>query len=259
MKQNHSKDILITMLLLGMLSVTGCMCLRPDPDLVLACSFDTEADIRQTSSGYCNGTIVPGWKGGALLIPPGTAAAEFAIPAGSLAKEGCIEFWGRVDAPRILTTCGSPRFLQLFSRKPQTEISCDWNCNNGSGGSGFTVRLDGVLLATSHDVQGSPSRDQILNGQTAGWHHYAFVWNEDGITDFSAEGRKVIVAVMLDGELLMLRTAAEQPNWKFKTLTQTPSVLYIPDRTDEMPSYGRVPYSIDELKVWKKAKTQFEL
>lgn len=228
-------------------------------DLAFYCSFDSESALREKGSNYIKGAIVPGKIGNALSIPAHTAAAEFPLPVGVLGTKGCVEFWGRLDASKQrLSTCGSPRFFQIFSRNPQTEISCDWNCNNGCGGGGFTVRMDGTLMSTSQSMPDGWNPKVVLKDDVAAWHHYAFVWNIDGIKSLSSEKMKVITAVFVDGRLLMQATSDHYPDWKFGILSNYSSVLYLPDRLDEMPGYGRAPYSIDEFKIWKTDKTDFQ-
>ena len=213
--------------------------------IVFACDFESEAE----TPNFSGGSIVEGKFGNALHVPPRTSAAKVELPAGSIGRQGTIEFWGRIDKGSYMTTGGCPRFFEIINMDTKHEISQDWNSNNGAGGFGLTVRMDGLpAMVSSHYGK---HRYEDLLGNVTGWHHYAIVWSDDGlnIPQDSLEHRLEAsnrasssqqlpkAAVFIDGRCVM-STISE--SWDGANLSQTSSTLFFPNREDEMPWYGRI-------------------
>ena len=70
--------------------------------IVFACDFESEAE----TPNFSGGSIVEGKFGNALHVPPRTSAAKVELPAGSIGRQGTIEFWGRIDKGAYMTTGG---------------------------------------------------------------------------------------------------------------------------------------------------------
>ena len=97
-----------------------------------------------------------------------------------------------------------------------------------------------------------PSYD-FIKDNLYGWHHYALVWDADGVV--LSNGNTATAAVFIDGKTVLTASAT---NWNGPPLANHRSFLVFPSREDEMPLYVRVGYAIDEFKIWDYAKTDFQ-
>ncbi len=225
--------------------------------LVYHCTFNSREEVSRPKAGprgfFMAGEFTKGVDGLALHVPPYTSAARFELPPGTIGRKGTIEFWGKIDEGMArLTTGGCPRFFEIICYEPRDEISQDWNSNNGTGGAGLTFRIGGLpVMASSY--YGRFTGYDFIKDNLYGWHHYAFVWDADGIT--LNNGGRATAAVFVDGKSVMTTSAA---NWNGPPLANHRSFLVFPSREDEMPSYARVGYAIDEFKIWNFAKTDFQ-
>ena len=86
----------------------------------------------------------------------------------------------------------------------------------------------------------------------AEWHHYALVWDVNGI-DISG---KPSAAVYLDGRLILSTPFVS--SWKGPVNVADGSTLFFPSREDEMPGYSRRAFTIDDFKIWNFAKKEFD-
>ncbi len=225
--------------------------------LVYHCTFNSREEVSQPKVGprgfFMAGEFPKGVDGFSLHVPPYTSAARFELKPGTVGRKGTIEFWGKIDEGMArLTTGGCPRFFEIICYEPRDEISQDWNSNNGTGGAGLTFRLGGLPVMASSSY-GRFSTYDFIKEDLYGWHHYALVWDADGIT--LDNGGTATAAVFVDGKSVMTTSAA---NWNGPPLANHRSFLVFPSREDEMPSYGRVGYAIDEFKIWNYAKTDFQ-
>ena len=225
--------------------------------LVYHCTFDSREAVTKPKVGprgiFMAGEFSEGVDGLALHVPPYTSAARFELPPGTIGCRGTIEFWGKIDKGMArLTTGGCPRFFEIICYEPRDEISQDWNSNNGTGGAGLTFRIGG-LPAIASSSYGRFTDYDFIKDDLYGWHHYALVWDVDGVV--AHDGATATAVVFVDGKPVMTASA---DNWKGPPLANHLSFLVFPSREDEMPSYGRVGYTIDEFKIWNCAKTDFQ-
>lgn len=225
--------------------------------LVYHCTFNTREEVSKPKVGprgfFMAGEFTKGVDGRALHVPPYTSAARFELKPGTVGRKGTIEFWGKIDEGMArLATGGCPRFFEIICYEPRDEISQDWNSNNGTGGAGLTFRLGGLPVMASSSYGRFLTYD-FIKDNLYGWHHYALVWDADGI--ILNNGGTATAAVFVDGKSVMTTSAA---NWEGPPLANHRSFLVFPSREDEMPSYARVGYAIDEFKIWNYAKTDFQ-
>lgn len=234
-----------------------------DDGLIFYCTFDNEAAIKSPTVGpngiFQKGEFHDGKNGQALYLPAYTSCAKFTLPGEMIGTAGTIEFWAKVNEFGPLTDGGCPRFFEILALDSRGEISHDWNANNGSGGSGLTFRVDGLhAMASSHFsmeysscIRSSYSRSPMTPPH--GWHHYALVWDINGIGDST----RYSAAVFIDGQRVL--TAPFNPGWQGPKNLNNGATLFFPNREDEMPNYARRAYTIDEFKIWNYAKTSFDL
>ena len=228
-----------------------------DGGLVFYCTFDNEVAITTPAVGpkgiFQGGEFTPGKNGDALFVPAFTSGAKFDLPSGVIGTAGTIEFWGKANELGPLTDGGCPRFFEIL-KIGKGEISQDWNSNNGGGGYGLTFRMDGLpwMATSSFSVLRSSYRRPPMRPDTE-WHHYALVWDVNGV---EIPG-KPSAAVYLDGRLILSTPFVS--SWKGPANVADGSTLLFPCREDEMPGYGRRAFTIDDFKIWNYAKTNFGL
>ncbi len=222
-----------------------------DEGLVFYCTFDDEAALASPIAGPFVklelGKIVAdkGKTGGALFVNPGIAGAQITFPAGTIANQGCIEFWANMASGKTeFSTGGDPRFF-ILSTNDGTEIAhFEYASNNGCGNSGLGGHICGLRTQTNSGSSYLMPYSAVFKGEDYnGWHHYAFVWSPtslaiyvDGKLFCHTEGK--LNAAQIDGEVIM----------------------DIPlNRLSGKSFNNKSAFYMDELKVWNKAKTEFDI
>ncbi len=232
--------------------------------LIYYCTFDSPEAILKPVVGpagkFLSGRFVEGKIGSALAVAPYTCAASAAIPAGFFGPKGCIEFWGRIDdtpSSRVVPM-GCPCFFDCRKPNEVWKLSVMWNDNNGGGGGGLCGVVQHYPATTDHYGSSIPY-EKYLGYRTEDWHHYALVWNVDGIASLCVQnGLPVRVAVFLDGKAVGLKTNVRSPSWGLGCFETTDMILGFPTAPGQ-ESFNGVPYSIDEFKIWNYDKTDFAL
>jgi hypothetical protein len=141
----------------------------------------------------------------------------------------------------------------LFLGDDQSSYRVLFTSNNGKGSSGLAGRAGrSYTTGTSVFTTGHTYKEILGQGQVEAWHHYALVWDVNGLGPGIGDGNRK-VALFLDGEL-------ESGRW-YVALNQgfpplNPSTFELMVQPTGWP--GR-PYdvTIDELKIWDFAKRQF--
>ena len=228
------------------ISAGGC-----DDGLIFYCTFDDEASVAAPAVGPSVkmelGKIVAdkGKTGGALFVNPGIAGAQIAFPSGSFGTEGCIEFWANMASGKTeFTTGGDPRFF-LLSTKDGTEIAhFEYASNNGCGNSGLGGHICGLRTQTNSGCSYLMPYSAVFKGEDYnGWHHYAFVWSTTEL------------AIYVDGKLFC-RT---EGTLNAKQIAGD-VIMDIPlNRLSGKSFNNKSAFYMDELKIWSKAKTEFDL
>ena len=205
--------------------------------------------------GSCsNATFVAGKFGSALYVPAGTCAAAIPLPMGLPAEKGSVEFWARLEGSNeTFGRNGDPMFLYV--------------CSSSNSSCVATIEISARVLPTQggpgaflfnynmHPYRDPPARSYAAflseNGVTD-WHHYALVWNVNGISSLS---QYVLMAVYLDGT--KMGHCAINTGWNrddfMATLSQPLTICLSYPNAEK----GLSPYSIDELRIWDSDKTVF--
>jgi Ca2+-binding RTX toxin-like protein len=164
-------------------------------------------------------------------------------------RAGAIDFWGKIEGfPEFIPWGANPYFINDRGTD-QTEhwiAGVGFNGNNGTGGGGLTAVVSGNGAATGSFAL--PWRyDQVLQDDPDGWHHYALVWNADGIPGTGGQN----VAVYLDGELNSTQWDVWDPGDLNELIVEEAFLVLLDNRV------GQGTTAIDNLKVWDFAKTNF--
>ena len=89
------------------------------------------------------------------------------------------------------------------------------------------------------------------------WHHYAIIWDKDGISDLTGTPR---MALLVDGKSIPDIQNHARSAEDAAALISTPmrlSFTHDPNLDPELST--KSPFLIDEFKIWSYAKTKFNL
>ena len=220
-----------------------------DERLVFHCTFDNEAEINTPAVGpkgtVCSREFTEGKINNALRVPVGSSAGIFTLPPETFGKEGCIEFWAKIEPRRDVYRDCDPRMI--FIKSPAGWFTVEYSSNNGGGRGGFCVRCFNFEYIKGGPFGGGYKYADVIPDVTA-WHHYAFSWTEDALT------------IYIDG--VALPGAFKTGNGRIdeEKLKSSSSIMGLPnDNTNPYNTEPNTPFIIDELKIWNHAKTVFDL
>ena len=232
-------------------SVRKCAQNGVEDGLVFYCTFDDESSLTSPAVGPSVklelGQIKNNGKnGGALFVQPGVAGAETILPEGTLATEGCIEFWANMASGKTeFSTGGDPRFFVMFDAKGAEIAHFEFASNNGCGNSGLGGHFYGFRTQTNTGYSYMMPYSDIFKGEDYnGWHHYAFVWTQTSL------------AIFIDGREVCRATG----NVNAQEIVNTAVTLDIPlSRTTGKSFNNKSAFYMDELKIWNFAKREFDI
>ena len=232
-------------------SVRKCAQNGVEDGLVFYCTFDDESSLTSPAVGPSVklelGQIKNNGKnGGALFVQPGVAGAETILPEGTLATEGCIEFWANMASGKTeFSTGGDPRFFVMFDAKGAEIAHFEFASNNGCGNSGLGGHFYGFRTQTNTGCTYMMPYSDIFKGENYnGWHHYAFVWTQTSL------------AIFIDGREVCRATG----NVNAQEIVNTVVTLDIPlNRTTGKSFNNKSAFYMDELKIWNFAKREFDI
>ena len=232
-------------------SVRKCAQNGVEDGLVFYCTFDDESSLTSPAVGPSVklelGQIKnDGKNGGALFVQPGVAGAETILPEGTLATEGCIEFWANMASGKTeFSTGGDPRFFVMFDAKGAEIAHFEFASNNGCGNSGLGGHFYGFRTQTNTGYSYMMPYSDIFKGENYnGWHHYAFVWTQTSL------------AIFIDGREVCRATGTVNA----QEIVNTAVTLDIPlNRTTGKSFNNKSAFYMDELKIWNFAKREFDI
>lgn len=226
--------------------------------LIFHCTFDDEASITSPAIGpagtFMTGRFEEGKVGRALLAMPFTKHAAFEFPVGFIKDSGCIEFWAKILNPNPIVGAGvDPRLLAItFADTHRPASWLDVGSNDGTGNSGFTLS---TWFGTRSSIRGMRHlryAELFPSGDWREWHHYAMVWDKDGLLDLPHRPK---AALLVDGKLVTSVEVQTVPAHLFRMPSQTPYVLGITyDPVHGTENTTKSPFLIDEYKIWDYAK-----
>ena len=220
-----------------------------DDGLVFYCSFDNEAAIITPAVGpsgtICSREFIEGKINNALRVPIGSSAGFFTLPPETFGKEGCIEFWAKIEPRREIYRDCDPRMI--FIKSPAGWFTVEYSSNNGGGRGGFCVRCFNFEYIKGGPFGGGYKYADVIPDVTA-WHHYAFSWTEDAL------------AIYIDGVALTGTFKTGNGRIDEAKLKNSASSMGLPnDNTNPYNTEPNTPFIIDELKIWDYAKSEFQL
>lgn len=237
---------------------------QPEAGLLFHCTFDSEEAIRHPEIGpegsVYSATFEEGFSGKALLATPFKPAARFTFTPGLLKKRGCIELRAKIrnDTPYV-GNGGDPRLFSMSSTGwGETFCMIDLVSNDGGGNSGISTW---TLLGTTVTHRGCSSYlvydDLLGDGTWQEWHHYAVVWDTDGISSLPGSPR---FAALLDGKPLPNAKSHDRPAEQIEDILNGSILLgFTGDPAKSTERNTKSPVLIDEFKIWDYAKTDFDL
>ena len=234
-----------------------------DGGLVFYCTFDNEAAITTPAIGpkgtFLRGDFMKGKVGMSLQTTVYSQNATFDLPADFFSTSGCIEFWAKIQKPSsYIGNGGDPRLFTITQKSTNNTISTlDIVSNNGGGNSGFSTWTFLGNMASLRGCRSLHYQELFPYSDYRDWHHYAIIWDKDGIADLPGRPR---MALLVDGKFIPdiqnhVRSAEDAA-----ALISTPmrlSFTHDPNLDPELST--KSPFLIDEFKIWSYAKTNFDL
>lgn len=229
--------------------------------LIFHCTFDDEASVRYPSIGpigkFMTGGFSDGKIGRALMVMPYTKHVAFDFPIGFIKDSGCIEFWAKIlNQSPMIATGGDPRLFTI-TRADNHEMACniDVVSNDGAGNSGFALRTWYGCKASISGMRYLRYADLFPSGDWRDWHHYAVVWDPNGISTLPHAPK---AALLVDGRLVAHAGSQPLAAHTIRMPSETPYVLGITNDPAIATEHNtKSPFLIDEFKIWDYAKTDF--
>ena len=238
------------------------------PELLYHCTFDSSESIERPAAGpagtFLGGEFVPGKIGNALRSPGDVPIAEVDLPRGMMQPRGTIEFWAKIEEPpAFYGDRGNPLFFGMWLfENPDNPGLCSthlgWCANNGTGMAGLCGSIYHRALATDPTMR-TNTYGPLLSDPAA-WHHYAIVWDSEGLPFAKAsDGTPAVATLVLDGRVL--QTFGRNQLSKGEGLLKLPSFqgkLAFPVPAARWGNPGNhIPFLIDEFKIWSAPKASF--
>ena len=231
------------------------------PELIYHCTFDSAEAIERPAAGpsgtFLGGEFVPGQRGNALRVRKGLSSAIVHFQKGAIQPRGTIEFWAKIENDReTFSDGGDPRFFMIIT-PPASETLLQFSANDGCGRGGLSAYNQVMALASADHCLARPRYDSILAGSAKEWHHYALVWDSDGIA-----GTDEVAAVFLDGKRVSMHgdcglNLAAPLAARYR---DNPSTLCFSLNPEWNRGFNnKSDFLIDEFKIWSGAKTEFDL
>lgn len=228
-----------------------------DGVLLFHCTFDSPEAVAHPAVGpggkvFTDGAFEPGHIGNAMRVGPRREAARFEIPAGFLKPKGCIEWWARIQSQGDGFTSCDPRFFRIRFNETVDSVF-EFSSNDGMGGGGLVIRFPGICHVQKRHHRTAWKYSQYFGEEQAnGWHHYAFVWNAEGLPARTAEGETPrCIAVFIDGKEISTEPLDLRQRISLSALENLSATIDFPFHGElDNPLIGSAEYLIDEMKIW---------
>lgn len=125
--------------------------------------------------------------------------------------------------------------------------------NDGGGNSGFATCSWFAGIANIRGMRGLNYGDLFTPQSWRDWHHFALVWNKDGISDIQGNPS---VALIVDGKQIPNTVFNPCPVELLRMPSKTAYVLSFTYDPASSPAHNtKSPFLIDDFKIWDYAKT----
>ena len=225
-----------------------------EPRLIYHCTFEDAASIEHPATGpkstFLGGDFVSGKVGNALRVRKGMSSAIVPFETGTIQSRGTIEFWAKIENDREhFGDGGDPRFF-LMETSPQSETVFQLAANDGCGRGGISIYHQWMSAASEDHCLSPAIYKSVLPGNPKDWHHYALVWDENGISGLDGP---VALAAFVDGKRIPLHgdTGLAKAPRMGAYFRNNPATLFFslnPERGH--PFSNKSDFLIDEFKIW---------
>ena len=209
------------------------------------------------AAGTCsNATFVAGKVGSALCVPAHSTAAIVPLPDGLPTAKGCVEFWAKLEEGKTTYRDGGDPVFMMFHRVDDGVkcFSFEYNANNGGGRGGLCAGFGVLNIAPESYSYMKNYSTYITMGGVSDWHHYAYVWNVDGIATLNGLPR---AAILVDGEAVA-QTHGENSWNRDEFLENVAKPVNVIFGVSQGSTNGKSSFAIDEFKIWDSDKTTFQ-
>ena len=229
--------------------------------LVFYCTFDSKDSVTTPEVGprgtFLRGEFMQGKVGMAMQTTVYSQNATFELPADFFNTSGCIEFWAKIQKPsQYIGNGGDPRLFTITQKSTNNTISTlDIVSNNGAGNSGFATWTFLGNMASLRGCRSLRYDDLFPTGNFRDWHHYAIIWDKDGIPDLDGTPK---MALLIDGKMIPDVQNHVRSSEAASAIMSTPTLLsftHDPELDPELST--KSPFLIDEFKIWNYSKTDF--
>lgn len=218
--------------------------------LLLWNRLDSKDNIENSDFGpggsYHGGTFGEGKFGQAFVVRCDQTRQVTFTASDFKADAGCIEFWAKLTGlPHELAWGQNPTLVRICAGDQQYLLHLNGNDGDSRGG---LCSQAGLFARSSTGRYGSWTYAKVLgDGQVDNWHHYALVWDRNGIAGLGDSRQRI--AVYLDGVLNSSEAGNDTapPSLENAQL----ELLFI------QGSLGQGTIAFDNIKVWDHAKTDF--
>ena len=230
--------------------------------LVFYCTFDDRSAVRKPEVGprgcFLQGKFCKGKVGDALMTTVYAQNATFDIPANFFGTSGCIEFWVKILNPSAyIGNGGDPRLFTIIQKSTKNTLcTIDIVSNNGGGNSGFSTWTFFGNMASIAGMRRLRYDELFCGSDYRDWHHYAVVWDEDGIANLVGNPK---MALLVDGKQIPDIQRHTRRVEEAMAILSSPMLLCITHDPEQDPERStKSPFLIDEFKIWNHAKTEFD-
>ena len=142
---------------------------------------------------------------------------------------------------------------------PGEEPVFQFAANDGCGRGGLSIYHQGYSAASENHCLYPAAYNSILPGGTKDWHHYALVWDENGVPGLDGP---VALATFIDGKRIPLHgdtSLAKAPRMASR-LRDNPATLFFSLNPELNRGFNnKTDFLIDEFKIWSASKTAFDI
>ena len=224
--------------------------------LVYYTTFDSAAAVETPAAGptgVCwNASFQSGVKGQALYVPAGGGTLAVPFDQGLPGRKGCIEFWAKIlPEASTFTGSGNPCFFMFNRRNTDAHpwFNLSLTTNDGGGRSGWYAAV-ASFWKTSREgiVWGSLGYDVVFGElDYREWHHYVLRWNLDGLC---GDVSKAFDFTLDDMSIMDYPQGVTDEDLFLSRVAEPLDLLFAAPQNTRVPENYRVPFLIDEFKVW---------